>query len=419
MPLDTCPMAIALRERRALRAAEAIAERPDGTRVPFLAFPTPLFDQDGQLTGAVNMLVEITERKQAEERQQLLLRELDHRVKNTLATVQALASQTLRGSNSAAEFVTSFSSRVQALARAHALLTRSTWPGAGVMELVRDQLLLGSPDDDRISCSGPALMLAPQPALHLALALHELGTNARKHGALSAPGGRLAVSWKVRSRGGRKLLLHWSETGGPPVSAPTRRGFGTSLVEHSMQAHGGEGSIYYAAEGVVCEIGLPLPDLEPPAPGLPDPGALAAWSDSLAVPPARAQASNGRRILVIEDEPLVAMEIAAGLEAAGYAVVGPAGNLRTATALLEQARFDGALLDANLAGNPVAEIAAALTRRKIPFAFVTGYGREALPRPFAGAPMVGKPFTERELCAAVERLFRPDAAIVPLQPQTA
>jgi PAS domain S-box-containing protein len=416
MPHDECPMAVALREQRAIRGAEAIAERPDGTRVPFLAFPTPLYDERGRMTGAVNMLVDISERKEAEERQQLLIRELNHRVKNTLATVQAIAGQTLRGTRSPTDFVAGFSGRVQALARAHALLTHSTWRGAGVMDLVRDQLLLGGPDDDRIACSGPSLMLEPQPALHLALALHELGTNARRHGALSASGGRLAVSWKVQSNGGRNLLLHWVETDGPAVSAPAARGFGTSLVERSMEAHGGEATICYDADGVTCAIRLPLPELERTVSGPRDGPMPPTWADSSLAPPASGRAAlAGKRILVIEDEPLVSMEIVASLEAAGYVVVGPAGTVEKARQFIDSGQFDAALLDANLAGSPVDEIAAALTRQEIPFAFVTGYGREALPRAFAGAPMLGKPFTDRELSVIVGKLVEPSVEIVRLR----
>jgi PAS domain S-box-containing protein len=412
LPHDECPMALALKEQRQIRGAEAVAERPDGTRVPFLAFPTPLYDERGNVLGAINMLVDITERKEAEQRQQLLIRELHHRVKNTLAMVQAMATQTLGQTRNPADFVSSFSGRVQALAWAHALLTQSTWRGADVLELVRDQLLLGSSEDERIACSGPSLMLEPQPALHLALALHELGTNARKHGALSVRAGRLSVSWKVQSNGGRKLLLSWRESGGPTIAAPAARGFGTALVEQCMEANGGEACLCYGGDGVSCEIRLPLPALHRAAPdaigaGMGD-GSVAYHSNEPAM-------ITGKRILVIEDEPLVSMDIVASLEAAGYAVVGPAGTLGKARQLIERERFDAALVDANLAGEPVDEIVAALARQDVPFAFVTGYGREGLPKAFAGAPMVGKPFASQDLYDTVEELLQLSGKVVRLR----
>ena len=260
MPHDQCPMAMALSEQQPIRGMEAIAERPDGSRVPLIPYPSPLFDETGALVGAVNMLVDITERKQAEESQQLLISELNHRVKNTLAIIQAIANQTLRRARSPAEFASSFSGRVQALSQAHALLTQTTWSGAEIGALVRDQLLLGVADHQRIAYSGPALMLAPQTALHMALVLHELGTNARKYGALSVAEGRLAVSWELHSGPERVLLLLWRETGGPAVSAPSVRGFGSVLIEQSLRSHGGDVSVQYAANGIVCQIRLPLPE---------------------------------------------------------------------------------------------------------------------------------------------------------------
>ena len=262
MPHDQCPMALAIRERRAIRGGEAVAERPDGTRVPFMAFPTPLFDDAGRLVGAVNMLVDMSEKKEAEHQQQLLIAELNHRVKNTLAVVQAIASHTLRNTRSPTEFVASFSGRLQALARAHSRLAEAVWRGAGLIDLVHDQLPLGG-TDERVTCSGPAVVLAPQVALHLAMSLHELGTNAAKYGALSAPSGRLSITWAIDADADRNLVLRWSERGGPAVVLPVARGFGTSLIEQSMQVHGGELRLSYRPDGLDCELRLPLPEQRP------------------------------------------------------------------------------------------------------------------------------------------------------------
>src|SRR5262249_50845706 len=151
-------------------------------------------------------------------------------VKNTLATVQAIANQSLIHARSPSAFVTGFAGRVQALAKAHTLLTQRDMRGADVMELVREQVVLGASDDDRTSCSGPMLMLEPQAALHLALVLHELATNARKHGALSVPNGRLEVSWTMQTNGQQNLLLSWKESNGPKVRVPNGRGFGSTLI---------------------------------------------------------------------------------------------------------------------------------------------------------------------------------------------
>jgi CheY-like chemotaxis protein len=239
------------------------------------------------------------------------------------------------------------------------------------------------------------------------MVLHELGTNARKHGALAAPKGRVAVVWTVETAGSRVLHLRWAETGGPRVSASAAPGFGSLLIRESLKPHGGETRMLSEAEGVTWEIRLPLP--EPCAPACGRLGRSAAATDGgreageRERDPAHADLA-GRRILVVEDEPLLALDVASSLAAAGIAVVGPAATVEEALRQAEGAALDGALLDANLDGHPVDGIAAALTRRNVPFAFVTGYGRESLPRAFAGALVVTKPFGARELLEAVRRL---------------
>jgi len=539
MPHDACPMAIALKEGRAVRGVEAILERPDGKRIRFCPYPTPLRDSSGRITGAINLLMDvsarhqaglesallaaivtssddaivsktlegritswnagaerifgyraeemvgqpitkiiplelhdqeteilakirrgeriqhyetervakdgrrvdislsvspvrdgsgkvvgaskvgrdISDRKRAEKLRRLLTDELNHRVRNTLATVQAIASQSQRLASSPADFVLSFNGRVQALARAHDLLTRNAFRSAEVTDLLREQVLLGRVDDKRISCSGPLLMLDAQTAMHLGLMLHELGTNARKHGALSVANGRLTVGWAMRSHSnGHELLLHWRERGGPRVTVPSGCGFGTSLIEHTVQAHGGDASIHYGAEGVTCEIRMPLGEA---------PEALPVSETRAAAPHAEVRrplqgkdidqrSLQGKRILVVEDEPLVSMDIEASLSAAGCQVVGPASHLDQAKALAQR-DCDAALVDANLAGHPVDELVAILEKRNIPFAFVTGYGRESLPQEFRDAAMLAKPFGREQLLAIVTQLLHGGARVIPLR----
>jgi PAS domain S-box-containing protein len=427
MPHDQCPMAVTLRENRPVRDAEAIAERPDGTRVPFIPYPVPLRDASGAVNGAVNLLVDITQRKLAEETQKLLVGELNHRVKNTLAIVQAVAQQTLRFAPSPGDFVESFGGRLQALSRAHTLLTQTVWRGADLGALVREQLLLGAADDGRIACSGPDVLLDPQLALHLAMVLHELGTNARKHGALSVSEGRLSVSWAVETTESRVLRLRWVEAGGPRVRATSARGFGTVLIEQSLKPHGGTSRLLSEASGVTWEIDLPLPATSAAtgrgqAPASATPGG--AGNPGAARPHGRETGGKqaglaGRRVLLVEDEPLVALEIAGSLAELGLEVLGPAGTVEDAMRLVEESApsLDGALLDANLTGRPVDEVAAALTRRCVPFVFVTGYGPESLPKAFQRVPILAKPFGSRELREAVTRLAAPraDANVLPIR----
>jgi PAS domain S-box-containing protein len=538
LPHDECPMAMTLKQGRSVHGFEAIAERPDGTRIRFRPYPTPIRDASGQLIGAINLLVDateshradlesarlaaivassddaiisktldgqitswnagatrifgyeaeemigkfiiqiippelhgsekqilarlrrgehidhyetvrvakdgrlvdisltvsplrdksgnvvgaskvgrdITERKQAEKLQRLLLDELNHRVKNTLATIQALANQSLHLARNPADFVAGFTGRVQALARAHDLLINEKLQGADVLELVREQVLFGAADDKRVSCSGPVLLLDAQLSVHLALVLHELATNARKYGALSVPTGRLAVQWEMRTSGKRgNLVLEWKESGGPKVSMPKERGFGSTLIERTLSAHGGEATLSFGAEGVTARIALPLPHQVRSSLGPISGDTIGVSRSSLLSGESTRRILQGKRVIIIEDEPLVAMDLESILTAAGCEIVGSAGTPDKAKLLIAQADCDAAVVDINLGGHPVSELAAALTQKKIPFAFVTGYGRNGVPREFREAIVLKKPFSRDELLAMVELLFYQTASVVHLR----
>jgi two-component sensor histidine kinase len=169
----------------------------------------------------------------------------------------------LRGAANPAEFVVHFKGRVRALARAHALLTRSSWEGAEVADVVREQLALDG-ESEMISCSGPPARLDAQASLALALVLHELGTNAHKYGALSVPQGRLRVTWSLTTTSGESHLhLEWVERHGPPVKAPAQAGFGTTLIEQSLRSVGGQTSLRFDSAGLSCSIKLRLAGPDP------------------------------------------------------------------------------------------------------------------------------------------------------------
>lgn len=261
LPHNQCPMATTLKEERPIRGVEAIAERPDGTFVPFLPYPTPLYDGDGKLAGAINMLVDITERKKAESRQKTLIDELNHRVKNTLATVQSLAKQTARHSDDLEEFCRGYEQRLLGLARAHDLLTKRHWEDAP-LDLLAHQVLspLSSGSEARVKIEGPSVKLNPRAALSLTMALNELATNAAKYGAFSAADGKLLLVWQIREDGEQEVVeLAWQERGGPRVATPTRRGFGTRLMERCITGDlGGEFHLVFEPEGLSCRMSIPL-----------------------------------------------------------------------------------------------------------------------------------------------------------------
>ena len=381
---------------------ETVRVSKGGRRVDISLTVSPLHDKSGKVIGASKVARDITEQKQAEKSQLLLEGELSHRVKNTLATVQAIATQSLRRSRDPADFLTSFTDRILALARAHDLLSETRWEGIELGALIRNQVLLGVVDD-RVTWSGPAVTIDAQPALHAAMVLHELGSNARRHGALSVPKGRLSVAWQiVGTTRGRELHVQWKETGGPPAVAPVGSGFGTRLIEESLLAHGGHALIEYGATGLSCELLLPLPESKQRSGAYRMPPLVAGSPDQ-----AERTRLQDKRILVVEDEPLIAMEIESALRDGGCEVIGPAGDLGEAMRLLGAVeRCDAALLDANLGGHPVDELAAALTRAGVPFAFVTGYGAEALPAAFREAMMIPKPFSRNQLYSALAALMR-------------
>lgn len=262
MPHDECPMAVALRENRIVRGGEAVAERPDGTRVPFLAFPTPLRDASGALVGAVNMLIDITDRRNAEARQQRLMDELNHRVKNTLSTVQSLAAQTMRGARVSGDVRETFEARLFALSRTHNQLSRASWESADLGSILGDIFSpFADAADGRVRFDGSELKLPPRPALTLAMVFHELATNAVKYGALLSPLGTLSVSWRViGERALDRLHIEWREVGGPRVQEPARRGFGSRLLSRAITGElKGNVRTAFEPEGFACDIDLPLP----------------------------------------------------------------------------------------------------------------------------------------------------------------
>lgn len=257
MPHDECPMAIALKEDRPVQGAEAIAERPDGSRVPFVPYPTPLHDESGALIGAVNMLVDITARKNAEQRQQLLMSELGHRSKNLLAVVQTITSRSLSGRQSLAEARGTLMQRIQALARSQALLMDGALEGASLTEIIRMEFEAFS---GRVMVAGPDVMLNSRAAQTFALLVHELATNATKHGALSKLEGAIAINWSIEHEGAEtKFRFRWKERGGPRVTKPPRQGFGRILIEKVVaQEFSAEPEISFDPEGLAYEIEAPL-----------------------------------------------------------------------------------------------------------------------------------------------------------------
>lgn len=223
---------------------------------------TPVFGPDGKVEAIAGATRDITEHKQHEQHLQLLINELNHRVKNSLVMVQSLARQSFTNAGSLGDAQEKLDARLLALSRAHDTLTRENWVSADILELTRDAAALyESHDGQRFTLQGDSCRLDPRRALALSMALHELCTNALKHGALSLPAGNVLVSWERSTRGEQELLeLIWREAGGPPVQPPTRKGFGTRLLERGLKHDlKGEVELSFDPAGVCFRVSIPLP----------------------------------------------------------------------------------------------------------------------------------------------------------------
>jgi PAS domain S-box-containing protein len=231
-----------------------------GTRRRMETHAVPLPQPDGSIA-QLAVTRDISERKKAEEHQRLLINELNHRVKNTLAVVQGLAQQSFKGHHVPPHVQRAFDGRLSALSAAHNILTERNWEAASLTKIVEDTISPHRVRAERIVAEGPDLSIPPKTAVSLALALHELATNAAKYGALSVAAGRIEIRW--RHEDGR-LRLVWRESGGPEVEPPATRGFGTRMIERGLAADlGGAVKIDFRPEGVVCTIDADLASLAP------------------------------------------------------------------------------------------------------------------------------------------------------------
>ncbi len=344
-------------------------------------------DAQGAPVRMNGVTVDITDRKRAEERQVLLAREVDHRAKNTLAVV--LSVLRLTRAPTTEDFITTVEGRVHALAATHNLLSSTRWEGADLRKIVEEEMApYHTVHRERLVTRGPAVVLLPATAQAVALALHELATNAAKYGALSTETGTLHVLWRTTQDA---LVLDWTETGGPPTAEPARLGFGLTIVRSSIEAQFRGGVTYeWSPEGLRCRLSIPVAQIAAPS--------APAEAPSEAAPDERGRRSlAGMRLLVVEDELLVSMLLEEILSDLGAAVAGPYGRLADALAAAKAERFDGAILDLNLAGQQAEPLADLLLARGVPFVFITGYQRDSIDRRYANVPVLPKPIDSTAL----------------------
>jgi two-component sensor histidine kinase len=313
-------------------------------------------------------------------------------VKNTLANIEALVMQTSLGADSLSAFVKGLAARIQSMAKAHSLLSQSRWEGVSINSLFMEELDPYIREDKGFEIVGPDVVLTSKSALALSLAIHELATNAAKYGALSSAGGKVAIRWSLTEPGG--LALSWTESGGPSVSAPTRRGFGSTLIERALAMEtDGQATLRFLAGGVVCDVALPPTSMAPSdSIGTPAPIAFSNIQEE----PKRS--GNDIRVLVVEDSFMIVSALELAFASFGWTMVGPATRIPKALALIKMENFDAVLLDVNLDGDMSWDVAAALKARGIPFVLSTGYELGALLPPFLkGHQFIRKPYNLVEL----------------------
>jgi light-regulated signal transduction histidine kinase (bacteriophytochrome)/ActR/RegA family two-component response regulator len=402
-----------------------IEESEDGPRISprksFEAFETlvrgkavPFSDREERIGEAIRQaLIEVIlrysdgasdERRRASERQELLIAELNHRVRNILALIRSLIRKTGEAAESVSSYVDSLSGRVQALARAHDRITRQNWGPAALAGLFEDEIAAHDGARGRLTVTGPDIHLQPQAIATMALVVHELVTNSCKHGALSGTG-RVDVSMETTE--GEGLHIRWKEVGGPAVLAPTRRGFGSVILEKTVPFDlQGTAKLRFLLEGLEAEFFIPqhhvfvgshIPAAAASAPTSGNPNDVVASESELPL--------NGAAVLLVEDNMLIALEAEDMLRQLGAEHVALASTLSEAELLLKQHEFQFAMLDINVGRGTTFDLATKLTRAGVPFIFASGYGDElALEGRKEGEVVIQKPYERDHLQRAIDQI---------------
>ena len=368
--------------------SEFRVRRPNGELRWCVGAAATSLDADNRLLRVGGVTVDITERKIAEERQNLLVREVDHRARNALAVVQSIVRLTRAETKEA--YMSAVEGRITALARAHVLLSDSRWEGASLNKLLDEELMpYRKADTERIVMSGPDVVLLPATAQILALTLHELATNAAKYGALSSPTGRIRLTWQHRSD---QLDMEWVESGGPRVEEPRSGGFGTRVIAASVERQlDGRAGFHWLPGGLRFRMSIPLGEASDRKGRVSD-ARRGGRADQAPVE----RGVAGHRLLLVEDEALTGMMMSDMLTDLGFEVIGPFARVDEAVAAAEREAFDAAVLDVNLDGEMVYPVADVVAARGLPFVFVTGYGAEGIDGRFAHVPVLQKPI-ERQM----------------------
>ncbi|MHA6346318.1 PAS domain S-box protein [Roseivivax sp. CAU 1761] len=382
-PLEECPIDRAFPERAQVEGEELFIAR-DGSFYPVAFTASPVLDDAEKPVGTVIEVRSIAAEKAAAEAEKLLAHEVDHRAKNALALVQSIVRLTPFVTRDA--YVSAIEGRIAALAGVHSLLAQNRWTGASLLTVIERELAAyADGNSDRLQLSGPTATIKPELLQPLSMIIHELATNAVKYGSLSAPGGSIAVTWTLTEQ----LEIVWTERGGPEVSEPETIGFGSRLMAGAAKQIGGSVEHFWPKEGLRCRISVPaeriilLRDTD-------------RWHST--GPASDVSTVAGKRVLIVEDEALIAFDLERLLSDAGAEVLGPVFSLDQATELAANEDFDCAVLDANLAGFSSRQLWESFAAQGKPFVILTGY--ENLDAP-PTCRVLRKPVEEAQLIAAL------------------
>lgn len=346
------------------------------------------FDEANRLTRLSGVTVDITERKQAEERQMLLAQEVDHRARNVVAVVQSFLR--LTRADTIQDYVAAIEGRIGALSNAHRLLANSRWEGADLGKLVDEEFApYRGVRSEKVETSGPSILLRPAFAQTIALALHELVTNAAKYGALSTDTGKISLTWRLLPG---VITFDWIESNGPKVTPPKRMGYGTRIFSVGIEQQlGGTVDFQWHEHGLHCQLTIPH-DEKKPLLAAKRPGDK--MSKCVAAPLQRSREAT-KKVLLVEDEPTVSMMLADLVSEFGHSVDGPYNRLAEAMSAAKNNDVHVGVLDVNVGGEAIYALADILADREIPFVFVTGYSLENINSRFTHVPVLQKPI-ERE-----------------------
>lgn len=341
------------------------------------------------------------ERQLAAERQELLIAELNHRVRNILSLIRGVVRQSRNSAGSLDDYVRELDGRIHALARAHDQITSDSWGPAPLRGLIETEAAAYlAARSNRVVTEGPDVLLDPLAFATVALVLHELVTNSAKYGGLS-DSGRVIVSWQLDAEG--DLRIDWREQGGPPVQAPTRQGFGSTIIRRSIPYDlGGTARIYYKLAGVEAHFCIPARHVSARRATILSVDRPVVAAEPMAGPE---RALAGETVLLVEDSLIISMDAEDVLLQLGAGRVVPAANVRQALEEIESADPAIALLDINLGDETSFAVAEQLIARGVPFLFATGYGDQAqLPPEFAHVPILQKPYTASGIAQGITSL---------------